>query len=69
MIRCSDRMRLLHALETAKAALTEHAESPLIKLPSDRSAPQFDHAQYAEKREEVALDAYLEHIRIHRCLM
>jgi hypothetical protein len=70
MSNCATRLKLKKEYEvsgTAAAAVHDKLESP--GLSKDQLANQSDRAEVADRTEEYARSAYLQHVKVHHCLV
>jgi len=70
MSHCSTRLKLKKEYEVSgMAATTLHDKLDSPGLPTDQVENQSDRAQDADRMEEYARTAYLQHVKVHHCLV
>jgi hypothetical protein len=70
MSNCSTRLKLKKEYDASgTAALSLHDKMDSPGLPNDQFANQSDRAEDADRIEEHARNAYLQHVKAHNCLM
>jgi hypothetical protein len=70
MSNCSARLKLKKEYELSGiAATTVHDKLDSAGLPNDQFANQSDRAEDADRIEEHARNAYLQHVKAHHCLV